>query len=128
MIIFALEAFVCLGLVITPYAIGRRVRESTEAHQDRVAAADERYQLLLAERDQQVRLSESRARTMIARELHDIVAHSLSVMIVQAEGGRAVAAKRPEAAVNALDTIAPGSNLAYKGIAVRLDTGPGGIG
>ncbi len=27
----------------------------------------------------------------------------------------------------ALDTIAPGSNLAYKGIAVRLDAGPGGI-
>ncbi len=106
MIIFALEAFVCLGLIITPYAIGRRVRESTEAHQDRVAAADERYQLLLAERDQQVRLSESRARTMIARELHDIVAHSLSIMIVQAEGGRAVAAKKPEAAVQALDTIA----------------------
>jgi signal transduction histidine kinase len=98
--------FVCLGLVITPYAIGRRVRESTEADQDRVAVAEERYQRLLAEREQQARLAESKARSQIARELHDIVAHSLSVMIVQAEGGRAVAAKRPEAAVEALTTIA----------------------
>ncbi len=40
-------------------------------------------------------------------------------------------AARREAATklpgNALDTIAPGSNLAYKGVAVRLDAGPGGI-
>ena len=102
----ALAGFVCLGLVITPYAIGRRVRESGEAHQDRVAAAEERYRTMLLERDQDTRLAESRARTQIARELHDIVAHSLSVMIVQAEGGRAMAAKRPEAATQALTTIA----------------------
>ena len=37
---------------------------------------------------------------------------------------RAAAAKLP---ADALDTIAPGSNLAYKGIAVRLDSGSGGI-
>jgi DNA-binding NarL/FixJ family response regulator len=43
---------------------------------------------------------------MIARELHDIVAHSLSVMIVQAEGGRAAATRKPEVAAEALDTIA----------------------
>jgi signal transduction histidine kinase len=101
-----LSWFVCLGLVITPYAIGRRVRESTEADQDRVAVAEERYQRLLAEREQLARLAESKARSQIARELHDIVAHSLSVMIVQAEGGRAVAAKKPEAALEALTTIA----------------------
>lgn len=98
--------FVCMGLVITPYAIGRRVRESSEAHQDRVAVAEERYRTMLLEREQETRLAESRARTQIARELHDIVAHSLSVMIVQAEGGRALAAKKPEAATQALTTIA----------------------
>ncbi len=105
-VLFVLAGFVCLGLIVTPYAIGRRVRESTVAHADRIAAAEERYQLLLAEREQQARLAESRARATIARELHDIVAHSLSVMIVQAEGGRALATKRPDAAVAALDTIA----------------------
>jgi signal transduction histidine kinase len=106
LIMLALAWFVCLGLVITPYAVGRRVRESSEAHQDRVAAAEERYRTMLLERDQETRLAESRARTQIARELHDIVAHSLSVMIVQAEGGKALAAKKPEAATQALTTIA----------------------
>lgn len=98
--------FVCIGLVVTPYAVGRRVRESSEVHLHRVAAAEERYRTMLTERGQEARLAESRARTQIARELHDIVAHSLSVMIVQAEGGRAMAAKRPEAATEALTTIA----------------------
>ncbi len=98
--------FVCMGLVVTPYAVGRRVRESTEAHLHRVAVAEERYRTTLTEREQEARLAESRARTQIARELHDIVAHSLSVMIVQAEGGRALAAKKPEAATEALATIA----------------------
>ncbi len=101
-----LAFMVCLGLVVTPYAIGRRVREASIAQTHMVAQADERYHALMIERDQQARLAESRARNQIARELHDIVAHSLSVMIVQAEGGRAAAAKHPEAATNALTTIA----------------------
>ena len=105
-ILFVLAWFVCMGLVVTPYAIGRRVRESTEAHLHRVAVAEERYQAMMNEREQLARIAESQARTQIARELHDIVAHSLSVMIVQAEGGRALAAKKPEAAVQALTTIA----------------------
>jgi len=106
MLLIGLAWFVCIGLVITPYAIGRRVRESTEFDLDRLAVAEERYQRLLAEREQQNRLAESRARSQIARELHDIVAHSLSVIIVQAEGARAVAAKKPEIATEALNTIA----------------------
>lgn len=102
----ALYSFVCMALVITPYAVGRRVRESSEAHLGRVAAAEERYRTMVAEREQLTRLAESRTRNQIASELHDIVAHSLSVMIVQAEGGRALATKKPEAATEALTTIA----------------------
>ena len=103
---FALTAMVCLGLVVTPYAVGRRVRESAEIQDQAVVTAEDRYRALLVEREQEARLAESRVRTQIARELHDIVAHSLSVMIVQAEGGRAAAAKRPQAATEALTTIA----------------------
>ncbi|MFV0451924.1 MAG: sensor histidine kinase [Propioniciclava sp.] len=96
----------CMGAVLTPYAVGRRTRELAEARANDMRIAEERYALLLAERDQQARLAEASTRTMIARELHDIVAHSLSVMIVQAEGGHAVAARQPEASAEALDTIA----------------------
>lgn len=45
-------------------------------------------------------------RTRIAREMHDIVAHSLSVVIAQADGGRYAAAADPAAAERALTTIA----------------------
>ena len=96
----------CLGAVLTPYAIGRRTREVADARAHQVQAAEERYTLMLAEREQQTKLAEASTRAMIARELHDIVAHSLSVMIVQAEGGRAAATRKPEVAAEALDTIA----------------------
>jgi len=106
LVAWVLAALVCIGLVVTPYAIGRRVRETALAREANVAAAAERYQMLITEREQRARMAEAQTRATIARELHDIVAHSLSVMIVQAEGGRALAAKKPEAALQALDTIA----------------------
>lgn len=45
-------------------------------------------------------------RTRIAREMHDIVAHSLTAIIVQADGGRYMGKQHPEKAVETLDTIA----------------------
>ncbi|MBG6083578.1 sensor histidine kinase [Zhihengliuella flava] len=45
-------------------------------------------------------------RARIAREMHDVVAHSLSVMIAQADGGRYAAATSPDSARRALETIA----------------------
>ncbi|MER6667105.1 sensor histidine kinase [Amycolatopsis japonica] len=41
----------------------------------------------------------------IARELHDIVAHHVSAIAVQAQAGRAMAGQRPEAALEVLATI-----------------------
>lgn len=48
-------------------------------------------------------LAEERAR--IARELHDVVAHHVSVMVVQADGAAYAVAKDPEQATEALRTI-----------------------
>nr|WP_203567454.1 histidine kinase [Aestuariimicrobium ganziense] len=103
---YVLAAVVCGGMVVTPYAIGRRIRESALITDQRAQARVQRHQAELAEREAAARFAEVRARSQIARELHDIVAHSLSVMIVQAEGGRALAAKRPEHAAEVLGTIA----------------------
>jgi signal transduction histidine kinase len=66
-----------------------------------LAALRERTRLLAIERDQQAALERAR----IARELHDVVAHSLSVIVVQADGAAAGARQRPEQAVTALHTI-----------------------
>jgi signal transduction histidine kinase len=72
----------------------------------RLGTLRDRARLVEVERDQQARLTTQSERARIARELHDVVAHSLAVMITQADGGRYAAASRPEAATEALDTIA----------------------
>ncbi len=101
-----LASGVCVGLVITPYAIGRRTRDMARAREALLDAEQEHFRILLSEREHEARAIEARTRNQIARELHDVVAHSLSVMVVQAEGGHALAAKKPEAAAAALATIA----------------------
>jgi signal transduction histidine kinase len=45
-------------------------------------------------------------RRRIARDMHDIVAHSLAVIVRQAEGGSAIAARSPDRAAQALSVIA----------------------
>jgi len=44
-------------------------------------------------------------RNRIAREMHDVVAHHVSLMVVQAEAGPVVVHKRPERAIEAFDSI-----------------------
>ncbi len=66
----------------------------------------ERARLLELERAQEAEIATISERSRIAREMHDIVAHSLTVVIAQADGGRYSAAKDPQAAIQALETIA----------------------
>lgn len=60
-----------------------------------VAAVVDRAAQLTRERDQQARLATAAERSRIARELHDVVAHSLSVMIRLSDGAAAVATVDP---------------------------------
>lgn len=66
----------------------------------------ERNRLLAVERDQQAEIAAASERARIAREMHDVVAHSLSVIVTQADGGRYAASHDPKAAGPVLDTIA----------------------
>jgi signal transduction histidine kinase len=61
----------------------------------------------LLEREQEARALAAAAeeRAMIARELHDVVAHSVSTMVVQAEAGEALLDRDPERAREAFDSI-----------------------
>jgi signal transduction histidine kinase len=76
-------------------------------------ATRRRYVAGLAAQAEQERLAEiERARqavreerVRIARELHDVIAHSLAVITVQAGVGRRLMAKRPEEAAGALESI-----------------------
>jgi signal transduction histidine kinase len=56
-----------------------------------------------AERERTAQVREERVR--IAREMHDVVAHALAVITVQAGVGRRLAGKRPEEARSALESI-----------------------
>jgi signal transduction histidine kinase len=69
-------------------------------------ALEERAIRLEKERDQQAELAAARERARIAREMHDIVAHSLSVMITLADGAAATVKRDPEVAGSAMEQVA----------------------
>lgn len=62
----------------------------------------ERAERLEYERDQRARLAVIGERTRIAREMHDIVAHSLSVVIALSDGAAAMNPKDPDEATDAM--------------------------
>jgi signal transduction histidine kinase len=66
----------------------------------------ERGRELEAERELFAEVSVRNERARIASELHDIVGHALSVMVVQAAAGQRLAPHSPEAAVESLGVIA----------------------
>lgn len=72
----------------------------------REQALKDRAHRLEIEAQQERELAASDERAHIAREMHDIVAHSLSVIITQADGARYAAAANPEIAPATLATIA----------------------
>jgi signal transduction histidine kinase len=89
--------FVLAGVWVLGDSLFRR-RERV-AHLEQQAAQTEREQLLLARQA----VSDERAR--IARELHDVVAHSVSLMTVQAGAARRILTRDPERAASALGEI-----------------------
>ena len=113
-IYFAMGVIGCGGIVLAAYLVGVRRREGAEVAREREMSEVERAQLMVAEQQQRAVVAAVDERNRIARELHDIVAHSLSVIVVQAEGGKALATKRPEQAPEVLGTIAETSRLALE--------------
>jgi signal transduction histidine kinase len=92
---------VTLLVFATAWLLGDSVR----VRRERAAELEERIEQ--GERLRQVEadrvLGEERAR--MARELHDVVAHAVSLMVVQAEAGPVVVERDPARAVGAFDTI-----------------------
>jgi signal transduction histidine kinase len=66
---------------------------------------EDRAARLEHERDQQAELAATAERTRIARELHDIVAHSLSVMVALADGAALTTATDASRAVDAMEQV-----------------------
>jgi len=84
-------------------------------------AARRRYQAGLAAQAERERAGQVREeRVRIAREMHDVVAHALAVITVQAGVGRCLAGKRPEEASTALESIETISRTAQDELRVVL--------
>jgi signal transduction histidine kinase len=69
------------------------------------AEVEQRLALLEVERDHQARMAVAAERARIARELHDVVAHAVSVIVVQADGAAYAVHTQPELAERAVKTI-----------------------
>jgi signal transduction histidine kinase len=95
-----LDRFVLGTAVITAYVLlAALLADRRVSRQARLAALE-------LERDQQAEIGAARERARIARELHDVVAHSLAVVVAQADGGRYAAREDSDAARRALAQIA----------------------
>jgi signal transduction histidine kinase len=92
-------AFPAVGTAFTgAYALGTGVR----ARRDRIALLEERTRRLAEEHV----AAAAQERERIARDMHDILAHSVSLIVVQAEAGPVVLRSDPDRAEAAFDTIA----------------------
>lgn len=94
---------------------------AVRSRQEYTSSLVERARRLEVERDQQAQLAAAAERTRIAREMHDIIGHNLSVITGLADGGSYAAAKSPERAGQALEAIATTSRQALAELRRLLD-------
>jgi signal transduction histidine kinase len=83
------------------WLVGRVLRSRREVAENLRARAAE----LSAERDRYTAEAVRLERTKIARELHDVVAHCMTVIVIQSRAGRHLLGSDPAAASEALDVI-----------------------
>src|SRR5919108_2837023 len=90
----AFENAALYPMVAVAWATGNAFRQ----HGARERALEARAAALEREREEKVRRAAAQERARIARELHDVVAHSVSVMVVQVGGARGILDTEPETA------------------------------
>jgi len=95
-------AFLFGGLELTVWILG----DSMRYRRGYYAALEDRAARLEAERHAQAKVAAAAERARIARELHDVVAHHVSVMVVQADGAGYALQTDPDRAAAALQAIA----------------------
>lgn len=90
--------FFLMGTTTAAIAVGLTLR----IRRMYLVALEDRARRLEIERDQRVRLTAAAERSRVAREMHDIVGHNLSVIVGVADGAATLAANRNEQSAEAL--------------------------
>ena len=93
-------------LLSTPFILCWAWGRLTRVRRAYLVELEDRAARLERERDAKAQVAVAAERARIARELHDVVAHNVSVMIVQADGAAYVLDNSPQQAKEALGTIA----------------------
>lgn len=101
-----LERCFVSGLMSSPFILCWAWGRLTRVRAAYLTELEDRAARLERERDAQAKVAVAAERARIARELHDVVAHNVSVMIVQADGAAYVLDSSPDQAKEALGTIA----------------------
>ena len=102
------------------FAVTWFLGDSTRERRRYVHALENRTEELERARDELARHAVAQERVRIARELHDIVAHSMGMIAVQAGVGRHVIDSKPEDAKQSLETIERASKSALQEIRSML--------
>src|SRR5919206_601673 len=91
-----------IGMTAPPLLLGLYVgarRRLMESLRERADSLERELQLLAERAEERAERARGEERTRIAREMHDVVAHRVSLMVVHAAALQAVARKDPEKAV-----------------------------
>lgn len=91
-----------VGMTAPPVLLGMYVgarRRLMESLRERADSLERELQLLAERAEERAEWARGEERTRIAREMHDVVAHRVSLMVVHAAALQAVARKDPEKAV-----------------------------
>ena len=112
-IIIFFSAFAIFALSWTFGLLAKTWRNAREAGQARIVAERQRI-------DAQRSVVVEQERNRIARDMHDVVAHSLAVVIAQADGARYARAENPEAVDAALSTISTTAREALGDVRILL--------
>ncbi|MFJ5079732.1 sensor histidine kinase [Streptomyces sp. NPDC088553] len=94
--------FMTLGLNAPPLLFGLYIgarRRLMESLRERADSLEQELSLLADRAEQRAQWARQEERTRIAREMHDVVAHRVSLMVVHAAALQAVALKDPQKAV-----------------------------
>ena len=108
------------SLAIAAFAIGRAQRGRHRAIQRQIASLGERNRLLQIEHEQAMALATEQERARLAAETHDILAHSLAIIVAQADGATMLADRDPARAADALRTIADTSREALAEVRLKV--------